>query len=176
MTRRSSDKLQLADLKSYLNAKIEKILIGADYIPLIYSGELVKSKSDNLIAHSSLFGQIVSRILPEQANKSHDISVHLITISDKSIQIFLEIKEVPTVKLMSPDDEKCKAYFSANVNRESNGRFSVILLNFNWVKKNKVLVTRNVGFMSIKRMEWKSIERREWKFIRCFTQHITKHG
>ncbi|XP_066598839.1 uncharacterized protein [Prorops nasuta] len=117
--------IDLADNFASTGAPID-VLLGADYYPTLVEGPVIHSSDHSLIAQRTMFGWIVSGVLP-RAGRSHSLTVHHCFDIENTLRHFWELEEVPEVKPMSTEDSLCEQHFVDTVSRTYSGRFVVAL-------------------------------------------------
>ncbi|XP_066592941.1 uncharacterized protein [Prorops nasuta] len=117
--------LELADNFAATKAPID-ILLGADYFPALIEGPVIRSPDRSLVAQKTIFGWLVSGVLPSPVRHSA-LTVHHCSGLEKTLRDFWELEEVPEVKSVSTEDSLCEQHFVNTFSRTPSGRFVVAL-------------------------------------------------
>ncbi|XP_066596592.1 uncharacterized protein [Prorops nasuta] len=115
----------LADNFASTKAPID-VLLGADYLAALIEGPYMDSPDHSLLAQRTIFGWIVTGVLPKSGH-SHSLTVYHCFDFETNFRDFWELQEVPEVKPMSIEDFLCEQHFVDTVSRTPSGRFVVAL-------------------------------------------------
>ncbi|XP_066590781.1 uncharacterized protein [Prorops nasuta] len=115
--------IDLADNFASTKVPID-VLLGADYFAALVEDQFIHSSDHSLIAQRTIFGWIVSGVLPREG-RSPGLTVHHCFDLENTLRDFWELEEVPEVKPMSTEDSLCEQHFVDTVSRTYSGRFVV---------------------------------------------------
>lgn len=116
--------LKIADPEFRNPASID-LLIGADLISEILTGEIKPNKLNYPTAINTIFGWCFIGKVNDL--KELEPKVFLSTI-ESDIQRFWSLEELPEKPILNPIDEKCEKLFQENHYRETSGRYVVPIL------------------------------------------------
>ncbi|XP_066595436.1 uncharacterized protein [Prorops nasuta] len=117
--------LSVSDTRSVLLATFSARIDAHDGSPLM-EGPYMHSPDHTLLAQRTIFGWIVSGVVPK-AGHSHSLTVHHCFDLENTLHDFWELEEVPEVKPMSTEDSLCEQHFVDTVTRTPSRRFVVAL-------------------------------------------------
>ena len=145
--------LELADPKYFQPGPID-ILLGADYTGLAMLDGQRKDGVGKPTAHNTIFGWVVMGQCELKQKQFNRVSIHhVLSTTDKIVEKFWELEEVPKPKYLTEQERLCEETFVQTTTRSPSGNFVVSLpLNKNISKLGS---SRD---QAIRR--WKSVERR----------------
>jgi len=116
--------LKLADLQFDQPAQID-MLIGAEHFYHLLCVGQIKLNSGSIILQKTKLGWVVSG-KTEFMGQSLIRSCHFSRGTlDDVVQRFWETEELPTRKILSPEEEECEGHYKRTVKRLSSGHYSV---------------------------------------------------
>nr|XP_022903857.1 uncharacterized protein LOC111416133 [Onthophagus taurus] len=121
----------LRDLKispSQTSPNCIDLLLGAELVPHIFTGERRIGDVDEPAAIGSIFGWLLMGKTSENNNTTANISLLVEPSLDQYLQKFWELDQVKNNITEAPEDIRCEEEFVNNYQRMDNGRFMVKLI------------------------------------------------
>ena len=124
--------ITLADPEFYKPSEID-VLIGIKlFFKLLCVGQISLKNHPEAVLQKTHLGWIVAGAINSSALQNN-LQCHFLTqstLSDANLTKFWEMEEVPSTKLLSPEEQTCENHFRNNTQRNSEGRY-VVRLPFN---------------------------------------------
>ncbi|XP_043263916.1 uncharacterized protein LOC122404087, partial [Colletes gigas] len=119
--------IALADPNFHKSAKIEALLGNTLFYQLLSVGQ-IKLCNNSVILQKTRLGWIVIGEVNLYNNQSNKKKTCLLTTNlEKQISKFWEIEELPNKKHLSSEELACETHFIQNIDRNTNGRYTVRL-------------------------------------------------
>ncbi|XP_008179517.1 uncharacterized protein LOC103308231 [Acyrthosiphon pisum] len=118
--------LQLADPEYSETLPIE-ILLGADVFPHLFLGDKREGTAGQPIAMSTVFGWVLMGKTSSAPDRNIVTMCSTMDAVDRTLQLFLENEDVPTVEKSSQADLECERIYQSTTTRQSDGRYIVHL-------------------------------------------------
>ncbi|XP_076549204.1 uncharacterized protein LOC143306713 [Osmia lignaria lignaria] len=127
----------LADPKFYDPSQIE-VLIGVKlFYKLLCVGQISLKNHPEAVLQKTQLGWIVAGEINGSSSRNA-VQCHFTTHStplDATLTKFWELENIPSVKVLSQEEQACEAHFKSNTQRNSEGRY-IVRLPFNENKEN----------------------------------------
>ncbi|XP_043263948.1 uncharacterized protein LOC122404113 [Colletes gigas] len=119
--------IALADPNFHKSAEIDALLGNTLFYQLLSVGQ-IKLCNNSVILQKTRLGWIVTGEVNLYNNQSNKTKTCLLTTTlEKQLSQFWEIEELPNKKHLSSEELACETHFIQNIDRNSNGRYTVRL-------------------------------------------------
>ena len=128
--------ITLADPEFYKPSEIDALIGIKLFFKLLCVGQISLKNHPEAVLQKTHLGWIVAGEINNSALKNN-LQCHFLTHStpsDANLTKFWEMEELPSKKLLSPEEQACENHFRNNTHRNSEGRY-VVRLPFNDNKK-----------------------------------------
>ncbi|XP_071055017.1 uncharacterized protein [Onthophagus taurus] len=103
------------------------ILLGAELVPYILTGDRRVGGMDEPAALGSIFGWLLTGRSADSSFPESNISLLVEPSLDSCLRKFWELEQMSEIVPEDPEDRQCDAHFQSTYNRTSEGRFIVSL-------------------------------------------------
>ncbi|XP_072403372.1 uncharacterized protein [Diabrotica undecimpunctata] len=127
--------IMLADPEFCKPAKVDTLLGVKLFYKLLSVGQISLKNQPNAVLQKTQLGWIVAGEI-KNSSRLHHISCHNSPMSDFNLNRFWEMKDIPSIKILSPEEKACEEHYQCHTTRDVNGRY-IVRLPFN-DKKSKL--------------------------------------
>ncbi|KMQ85672.1 hypothetical protein RF55_15625 [Lasius niger] len=101
------------------------MLIGAEYFYQLLCIGQIKLKTGTTILQRTRFGWVVTRKIYSPSQKVNNLCHLSRSTLENAVQRFWETEELPTRKILSPEEEDCEKYYKQTLEKLSSGHYAV---------------------------------------------------
>ncbi|XP_033218228.1 uncharacterized protein LOC117173695 [Belonocnema kinseyi] len=119
----------LADPEFYKPSEIDALIGVKLFYKLLCVGQITLKNNPEAVLQKTQLGWIVAGEINSSLSKNH-VQCSFVTHStplDSNLTKFWEIEEVPSIKLLSQEEQACESHFKNNTQRDPAGRYIVRL-------------------------------------------------